>query len=284
MLNDNKKVSNAFMATRNTEKSKEANSLVSEHNHRARQKGLEVPAWNATIWRYVDLPKLLYMLVNKSLPLIRVDKFEDKWEGFSAPLSDDEYRGFFRKTQMETDLERFKIGEQLRKFFYASCWHLNDIESDAMWKLYLNGNEGLAIRTTYQSLIFSLREASEEFLIGKVRYTKPSPGLSMLLTCMTKREPFVHERELRVILHDADAENVYRNNSSNILNKSVVQPSVKKLRCDVNRLIEELRISPKANDWFKFAVSDLLEKYKLKDIKLIQSKLSGEPPWPEKIE
>jgi len=269
------------MAQRTIQQKKEANRLISEHYPRATFRGLETPNWNAVLWRYLDLPKFVSMLANKAVPMIRIDKFEDKWEGFSAPLSEKEYRGFFAKKEKESDLERFERGEQLRRFYYANCWHMSDVESDAMWKLYMSGDEGLAIRTTYQSLIYSLREVSQEFLIGKVRYTKPSAGLSMLLTCMTKREPFAFEKEVRVIWHDADAEHAYRNKDVDSPSNPDEQPSAILFNCDLKQLIEDVTVSPKAGLWFAPAIKDLLEKYKLKGVRVSQSALSGEPPWPK---
>ena len=267
------------MATRTTEQRKEANQLISRHYAQATPKGLEIPCWNDALWRYMDLPKLVAMMASKALPLIRVDKFEDKWEGFMAPLAPGEYQGFFAQNEKESDLDRCQYGEQLRQFYHASCWHLSDIESDAMWKLYMGSNEGVAIRTTYQSLIFSLRKASQEFLIGKVRYTKPSAGLSMFLTCMTKREPFAHEKEVRVIWHDMEAEKSYRNKNSDSVSNPDAQLPVKPFACDLEQLFEKVYISPKAATWFEPAVRDLLDKYRLKAVEVKPSALSGEPPW-----
>lgn len=269
------------MAKRTIEQEKEANRLILKHHRLAESQGLETPNWNSVLRRYLDLPKFVSMLSNKALPMIRIDKFEDKWEGFSAPLLEKEYYGFFGEDYKISDLERFEQGEQLRKFYYASCWHMSDIESDAMWKLYMSGNEGLAIRTTYQRLIYSLRDVSQEFLIGKVRYTKPRPDLSMLLACMTKREPFAHEREVRVIWHDADAEQAYRNKNVDSRFNPDEQPSVILFHCDFKQLIEEVTISPKAGLWFVPAIRDMLQKYGLTDVRVSQSALSGEPPWPK---
>jgi hypothetical protein len=270
------------MAKRTNQQVKEANALISENNFRSKSKGLETPHWNAVLWRYLDLPKFVSMLSCRSLPMCRIDKFEDKWEGFSAPLSNNEYKGFFAEKDKKSDLERFEKGEQLRKFYYASCWHMNASESDAMWKLYISCNEGVAIRTTYQSLIYSLKEVSEDFLIGLVRYKKPSPGLSMLLTCMTKREPFAHEKEVRVIWHNANSEESYRKDTIDSPYDFNKLPLVIQFRCDLCQLIEEVAISPKAGEWFTSAISDLLKKYELKDVRVEKSALYGEPPWPKR--
>jgi hypothetical protein len=264
------------MVPRTTEQRQEANRLILEHRARATPKGLGTPAWNAILWRYIDLPKLIDMLVNKSIPLIRVDGFEDKWEGFQPRLSDSDYQGFFRAEQKKSDLELLKHAESLRKLYYASCWHLNDMESDAMWKLYRSGNEGLAIRTTYQDLIYSLRKGQQDFLIGEVRYRGPSRAPTMLLRCMTKRQPFAHEKELRIIWHDAGAEADYRASGGRF---AVARPFLKRIPCDLEQLIEKVYISPTAGAWFAPVVRDVLRKYRLKQVVVEQSLLAGEPPW-----
>ena len=39
-----------------------------------------------------------------------------------------------------------------REEFAINCWHLNDHESAAMWKLYLKSNEGIVIQSTFTNL------------------------------------------------------------------------------------------------------------------------------------
>ena len=241
------------MAIKTFRQSRKANSLNSEYNQRARSQGLEILAWNAVLWRYVDLPKFVHMLAYATLPLIRLDQFEDQWEGFSPPLAPHEYQGFLAREHQQSDLERFKQAKQMRKSYYASCWHLSDVESDAMWKLYSSSKQGLAIRTTYRNLIYSLRKDSRQkkLLIGKVRYTKLPPGCSMLQACMTKREPFAHEKEVRVIWHDATE-------------KWDVKEPILPVCCDPKHLIEDIFVSPRSEQWFEDVVRDLVGKYELK--------------------
>ena len=97
------------MATRTTEQQQEANKLISEHYARATPKGLEIPAKNSVLWRYMDAAKLVGMLANKALPMTRVDMFEDRWEGFLDP-SENLYHGFLANQHKESDSERFKQG------------------------------------------------------------------------------------------------------------------------------------------------------------------------------
>jgi len=51
----------------------------------------------------------------------------------------------------------------------VSCWHENETESVAMWKLYVSGREGVAIKTTVSSLI-QLFSVGRELKIGRIGY------------------------------------------------------------------------------------------------------------------
>ena len=46
--------------------------------------------------------------------------------------------------------------KDLRRFTLVNCWHENQDESDAMWKLYSGVEDGIAIKTDFQSLSKSL--------------------------------------------------------------------------------------------------------------------------------
>ena len=45
-----------------------------------------------------------------------------------------------------------KINKHWPKYNAINCWHMNDHESAAMWKLYLKSNEGIAVQSTYETL------------------------------------------------------------------------------------------------------------------------------------
>lgn len=142
-----------------------------------------------------------------------------------------------------------------RKRFYVNCWHANDDQSDAMWKLYSSGGEGVAIQTTCRQLKASLADTCEELWLYKVMYTRrqnPVHGGSMLRACMTKRLPFEHEKEVRLVcdtetLKSRPREGEYRTGFY--------------VRCDLNELIETLYIAPTESPWFEPIVVVLLEKY-----------------------
>jgi hypothetical protein len=43
------------------------------------------PKDNCTLWRYVDLTKLLSLLENRTLHFTRADEFDDPYEGMPSP-------------------------------------------------------------------------------------------------------------------------------------------------------------------------------------------------------
>ena len=121
------------------------------------------------LWRYMDFTKFVAMLVTKSLYLTRVDKLcelGDRFEGSFPNVPEKGLRGFFWKT----DMERYyaEKNKDKKRFYYVNCWHSNNSESDAMWKIYVRGNQGIAVRSTFQRLRDSLQKAPQNIWIGKV--------------------------------------------------------------------------------------------------------------------
>ena len=55
-------------------------------------------------------------------------------------------------------------------YAYLSCWHMNEHESVAMWKIYQSGApQGIAIQSTYRRLSEAITDDSG-ILIGTVAY------------------------------------------------------------------------------------------------------------------
>ncbi len=152
---------------------------------------------DAMVWRYLDFPRFLSMLHSSALHFVRGDQFEDPYEGMLTDSMANNIR-----SSSEKHLHMFHQHRVNTRFdTYISCWHLSDSESAAMWKLY---GPGIAVQSTFASLIDSMSNETESIFIGRVRYgdehlrgaTMPN-GLSLWLT---KRKSFEHERELRAII------------------------------------------------------------------------------------
>ena len=123
--------------------------------------GLKVRNLNneTVLWRYMDLSKFVSLLSKKSLWLARADTFKDQSEGkFHFEMREtlkEAYKKFiFHKDDMvedENDFQNFLI-----KNAYISCWHKNDHENMAMWEIYSQSTEAVAIKTTVQDLVSSI--------------------------------------------------------------------------------------------------------------------------------
>ena len=62
-----------------------------------------------------------------------------------------------------------EINKKWPKYVAVNCWHENEHESAAMWKLYIKSVEGIAIQSTYSKLKKSFIN-DEIIFIGKVKY------------------------------------------------------------------------------------------------------------------
>lgn len=165
-----------------------------EYCHTLDTMGLEKPALSDPLWRYMDFSKFVATLVNRGLYRSRMDRLGDAYEGWVPKTPREQYHGFLQNEFFRRDRELRKKATELRKRIYASCWHANDDESDAMWKLYMKSKNGIAIRTTCRSFHKALKQTPESCSLYKVDYAdqtkQPNHGESMIRACLTKRKPF----------------------------------------------------------------------------------------------
>ncbi len=84
----------------------------------------------------------------------------------------------------------------------VNCWHLGNPESEAMWRLYCPGNNGVAIQTSYSKLVESTAN-DPELYIGQVTYidyeSQGFPLDNIFYPVMHKRISFAHEQEVRLV-------------------------------------------------------------------------------------
>lgn len=201
---------------------------------------------DTVIWKYLDLSKFVDLLLYKKLFLSRSDKFEDQYEGtFSEPTYEE-----IKKLAKDNPnfLDNYKTH---RKNVVISSWHINEYESFAMWQIFTQKNEGLAIQSTLGKLQKALEVDSDfEQYIGEVNYIDYKkeyiPFENTFFPFLFKRKSFQYEREVRVI-SDVTKFNLEIDNG---------------LKIDVNleELIEKIYIHPKSENWYKKLVMDLVSR------------------------
>ncbi len=198
------------------------------------------------VWKYLDLSKFLDLLMSRKLFMSRSDKFEDQYEGtFSEPTYEE------IKRLSENNPEFLDYYKSHREKVVVSSWHINEYESFAMWQIFTQNNEGLAIQSTIGRLQKALKpEINYSQFIGEVNYIDYKkeyiPFDNMFFPFMFKRKSFQYEREVRII-SDLSENNIKINDGL-------------KIDVDITQLIEKIYIHPKSENWYKKLVIDLVSK------------------------
>lgn len=240
-----------------------------------------------SVWRYMEFAKFVAMLQQGGLYFSSVHELEDQFEGAIGlarrePDWDEFYLGYFRKIvvtpppgfsqpnwseeRIESEanklLEQLKAGSSRARSLLVSCWHANDIESEALWRLYCpSPTPGVAIRTTVGQLWeATARDASA--VVGRVHYLDFRHSFATVQNerVFCKRRSLSHECEVRVTLQN-EHENPVKG---------------KTLTCDLMALINDVIISPFAPVWFPDVVSGAIEKFGY-SLEVRQSELLEEP-------
>ena len=201
---------------------------------------------NTIIWKYLDLSKFLDMLLSKQLFMSRSDKFEDQYEGtFSEPT-------FEEIRKIAADNPKFlDFYKSHREKVTISSWHINEYESFAMWQIFTQNTEGLAIQTTIGRLKRALeKEKKTEQFIGEVNYIDYKkefiPFDDNFFPFLFKRKSFQYEREIRII--------------SDLSKKDIRIDNGLKVDVDLQEMIEKIYIHPKSENWYKKLVIELVSK------------------------
>ena len=160
-----------------------------------------------------------------------------------------------------------------------SCWHASEHESDAMWRLYAPGGEGVAIQTTAARLTESMGP-SDDVLLGSVKYVDYDqdviPERNIFSAALHKRRSFEHEREVRALLARLPEEDRDGTPIVNVRREPDFLGEHVSVKLDV--LIEQVRIAPTAPSWFADAVRQTLKAFAV-NLEPAQSDLIREPVW-----
>lgn len=228
------------------------------------------PVDETIIWRYMDFTKFVDLLLNGKLFFNRSDNFEDPFEGI------------FRLKDFESTKEFWTDEELTKKFYFLNCWHINNNQSDAMWKIFLDTKNGIAIKSSIGNLKRSLEGSSDEIFIGEVYYREyenktffelmfeqqnkigsQGGGLNQF---SYKRISFEHEKELRLFYVDMPIPHAIKDG---IPREPITH---KKIDINLEYLITEIVVAPFADSWFKDLVQQIVDKYGL-NLKITKSEL-----------
>lgn len=231
------------------------------------------------IWRYMDFSKYVSMLQNSSLffTSIFVLGCEDPYEGslpkgfgraFDALLAQTHWSQLERDNIQSNKDFMLGVQKKLNAFYCVNCWHLNQCESAAMWKLYGTNKRVIAIQTTYNKLK-NLMTQNNGFL-GLVKYIDyeeencvpagdPVAGYNTLMPLFHKRQSFAHENEVRAIIQNLPPPHSAFDKHKKTEHGIYVPISL-------SNFIDKVYIDPSAEKWFCEVVQTISASYNLKNV------------------
>ena len=211
--------------------------------------------WKAKVWRYVSFASLVSILQSGKVFFPRITKLDDPYEG-AMP---DALRSYFGNEEEEFEGRKLRVVDFLEahsRFSCVSCWHVNEVESAAMWKLY-SSDSGVAVQSTVGGLILGFKEANPKMALVQYIDLEGSDLPKLMFPVYLKRKSFSHENELRVTLIETDIP---------------AYPDGLPVAADLKALIECIYVSPSAPKWHVDVVRWEVERHGLK-VEVHQSSL-----------
>jgi hypothetical protein len=233
------------------------------------------------VWRYMDFTKFVSLIDTRRLFFTRADKFDDPFEG-SWPKINVAARDSVPDVIPTEGSEAFlramrKMGEMNKhwpRYTAINCWHMNEHESAAMWRLYLKSDEGIAIQSTYAKLKISMID-DEEIFLGIVKYIDYEKEFivdsgNILSAFVHKRKSYAHEHEVRaLVLKWPIVDGGFD------FTKEMIEYGVQ-VKVDIDELVERIYIAPSAPSWFVELVNAVIVKYGY-SFTVVHSKLNESP-------
>ncbi|WP_411727225.1 DUF2971 domain-containing protein [Methyloglobulus sp.] len=149
----------------------------------------------------------------------------------------------------------------------VNCWHKSEYESAAMWNLYTNDGQGIAVESTIKQLKDSIiceRPLIFESVIYRAEDEPKNDQHPKHDILIFKRKAFEHEKEFRAIIDLCDKE-------------MGVGTFV---RCDLHKLINRIHISPYLEPYFVEIVKEIcVGKMQNVDELVTRSKLLDKPDY-----
>ncbi len=234
---------------------------------------LNSPDQSPVLWHYMNLADLLSLLEKRAIRFARLNTFDDDpSEGLpTKPMIDRTCNMPKNESPAVLEIRKQKIDKQMdilswpREHLLASCWHARNEDSPAMWKIYTDHREGVAIRSTFGQFRDSITDETHDVYGGMVTYVDHElyepEAYNELVTGTVKRRCFEHEHEFRGLIMETQQ-------GGRDLFVSV----------DLNTLISDVYVSPTASASFPESVQGLCARYEL-DVSVKRSKLLEIPTY-----
>lgn len=207
----------------------------------------------------MDLTKFIHLITYEYVYFHKVSEFQDKYEGNLTTLD---------LQTCHSSMSTMILDQ--RDWFYVSCWHINDVESNAMWNVYGRNGDAIAIQTDFKTLKECLSEMyDDEIELSKVKYIdyNSSKMLDEIFqqgymrvhdVIDYKHVSYEYERELRAKVWQG-----YMNKKEHYF---AVRQDYDKgfyIKIDVRKLIKRVYISPTSSTMLASCVVKLMNQFKI---------------------
>lgn len=223
----------------------------------------------------MDFTKFVSMLDTSGLYFSRADLLGDPFEGSYSKgnviMRPAVYKDVPKPEKMFEQMP--KISKWIREWIFVNCWHMNEVESAAMWRLYAKSDEAIAVQSTYATLVDCL---PSNIFVGCVRYIDYDrdwlPEGSIFYPFLHKRKSFEHEREARAIIQELPTE------GDKIPTGRRNPNSCQYIKIDLVLLINSVYVAPTSPSWLRDLVEAVCRKYGYNWV-VAKSSLEAEPVY-----
>ncbi|MGR5279637.1 DUF2971 domain-containing protein [Vibrio rotiferianus] len=167
------------------------------------------------------------------------------------------------------EIEHETVYKQHRHWVDVSCWHANETESMAMWKIYGGSTNAVCIVTDVGRLSKAVQPNNKhKFVLSKVHYISYEDSNFIeehkLAPLLHKSQFYSFENEVRLLAYDPTVD--LRDNRDDMSRGTSVN-------INLDCLIQEIRVAHDAPDWFFKLVCNVTNKYSI-NAPVIRSEMS----------
>jgi hypothetical protein len=228
---------------------------------------------NPQLQRYISFEKFVSLISRQTLFFTRVDKLEDPFEGTSPKIvrlglrhfyEQRNREGFFTVPMTDEVIEKNikqheEHTEKMRALYVINCWHKRESENALMWKAYSTTNSGIMIKSCYERVVNSLKDAEEKIQSSFVKYKDFENDRRMdfgngLHPIINKTNFYSDETEIRFV-HQVPNERWVHNWADEESQDGIY------IKVNVDEMIEEIRVAPFAPARYIDIIKAVCEKF-----------------------
>jgi len=224
----------------------------------------------------MDFFKYISLLENRALYFCRADILAEKFDPFEGKYPKDIVMKLLNQARTEREREHiFRVldNPEFKKMLIINCWHINEIESYHMWKVYIERSYGVSIRSTYERLCkcFDVYKSNNVF-IGMVTYDKDKVKIcNSFYPYMYKRPYYISDKELRAIIL-----NIWKDYDKRVFNESYLTQKESFIPVDLDVLIEKVVVAPGTPENVYEKIKSISKEYGFEN-RVERSKLDEKP-------